>query len=428
MPLNTNIPLSVRTPQPITPEQAAATGFQLRGAKRAEDQAIQNQRDQQTIQDLYRQNVGADGSINQAGFEHGVAAAGLGDQLPKIQQASLANQKTQADTQASQFKLAKERTDAVAGGLSSLLANPQVTHQDVYAKLNELVQGGVITADQGAAAARGLPGRPEQLRPFLIQQAMQAADASKRLEALLPKTSTIDAGDRVEVGTVDPMTGQRTVNERVQKGVNPSAAVMGGGQRTKPPSGYQWTPDGNLAPIVGGPADLSARPKNLRAVPPAVATGVISNRQEIGKVDRALAALEANPDAFGMQNYLPDALTQRVDSRGMKGGVDARAKVADISSMIIHDRSGAAVSASEFPRLAPFIPQKTDDPATVKVKLQNLKATLEAMNEETEGAYTEDAGYRPIGSAQSDPIAQPSTSDAGVPPDIAALLAKHGSK
>ena len=33
---------------------------------------------------------------------------------------------------------------------------------------------------------------------------------------------------------------------------------------------------------------------------------------------------------------------------------------------VIHSRSGAAVTAAEFPRLAPFIPSEKDDADTVK--------------------------------------------------------------
>jgi len=188
----------------------------------------------------------------------------------------------------------------------------------------------------------------------------------------------------------------------------------------KPPTGFQWKGDGSgLEFIPGGPADpaVAANTKNLRQIPPAAAQGIISNRASLGKIDRAMKALDDNPDAFGMQNYMPDAMTQRLPGKEYSGGVDPRAKVADIGSLLIHDRSGAAVTAAEFPRLKPFIPQSTDSPKTIKTKLTNLRANLAAMNEETESLYSPEAGYRPIPSGNS-----------GVPDDIAALLKKHGKK
>lgn len=46
--------------------------------------------------------------------------------------------------------------------------------------------------------------------------------------------------------------------------------------------------------------------------------------------------------------------------------------------MVIHDRSGAAVTAAEFPRLA-FIPSPTDDAETVQKKLRQFVSSYEAV-------------------------------------------------
>lgn len=148
-----------------------------------------------------------------------------------------------------------------------------------------------------------------------------------------------------------------------------------------------------------GKVDLINRPTNAtlgRPIPPAVAKGIIENRTSIGKIDRALEAVKARPQSFGAKNYFGDAVRQRSDPEG----VDARAKVADIGSLLIHDRSGAAVSASEFPRLRPFIPQATDTDATITTKLQNLKANIEAMQDETQSIYSPEAGYKPMEAPQ----------------------------
>ena len=88
-----------------------------------------------------------------------------------------------------------------------------------------------------------------------------------------------------------------------------------------------------------------------------------------------------------------DTIKQRTDP----GGVDPRAKVADIGSLQIHDRSGAAVTAAETPRLKPFVPSATDDSKTIITKLKNLRANLESQLDETEAFYSPESGYRPIG-------------------------------
>lgn len=161
-------------------------------------------------------------------------------------------------------------------------------------------------------------------------------------------------------------------------------------------------PPGTVAQrdVNTGKIDIVVNPQratSLRQVPSAIAQGFASNRNEISKLEKAIEAVTKNPKAFGVKNYAPDAVVQRMD----KKGVDPRAKVADIGSMIVHDRSGAAVTASEYPRLRPFIPQATDDPDVVITKLKNLKATLESMQEENASLFTEESGYKPLVPASS---------------------------
>lgn len=171
----------------------------------------------------------------------------------------------------------------------------------------------------------------------------------------------------------------------------------------KPPMGYRYKDDGSLEFIPGGPADpsVSTNPRTLRPIPAAAAQGIVGNRLAIKQIDRALKAVDENPDAFGLQNLAPDALTQRIGGRQFSGGIDPRAQVADIGSMKIHDRSGAAVTAAEFPRLRPFIPASTDKADVVKKKLLNLRANADLMRDENESFYSADAGYRPLDSGEA---------------------------
>jgi hypothetical protein len=88
---------------------------------------------------------------------------------------------------------------------------------------------------------------------------------------------------------------------------------------------------------------------------------------------------------------LPDAILPRIDPLG----VDARAEIADIGSLKIHDRSGAAVTISEAPRLMPFIPKSSDDPDTALKKLRRLKTEMQQAGMALAETYSEDQGYRP---------------------------------
>lgn len=139
---------------------------------------------------------------------------------------------------------------------------------------------------------------------------------------------------------------------------------------------------GQLYPINAPSDPSSTTPKASEALKKAY----LGNKEALDRVDRAMKAVDENPDAFSFVKgaavdifgKLGDAAVQRFD----QGGVDARAAVADVGSQKIHDRSGAAVTASEFPRLMPFIPLMTDTPETIKKKLTRFQKEYQAMQEE----------------------------------------------
>lgn len=127
----------------------------------------------------------------------------------------------------------------------------------------------------------------------------------------------------------------------------------------------------------------------VKPLPPGLAKAYIENNNALAKVDRAEQTLAKSRDATGVHGVLPDIALQRIDP----AGVDARAAIADIGSLVIHDRSGAAVTAAEFPRLRPFIPNVTDTPEVVKKKLANFKREYQTVQREIE-EYADLQGYK----------------------------------
>jgi hypothetical protein len=105
-----------------------------------------------------------------------------------------------------------------------------------------------------------------------------------------------------------------------------------------------------------------------------------ANISQLAVIEDALKELDAHPGAVGLLRGLP-LVGDRLDPRADPAGVAARAQIANIGSLKIHDRSGAAVSISEFPRLAPFIPLLSDPPEAIRVKLSKLR---DAIRVETE--------------------------------------------
>jgi hypothetical protein len=161
----------------------------------------------------------------------------------------------------------------------------------------------------------------------------------------------------------------------------------------------------------------------LKPVPVQIQKDLIDNRSTMTQIDQAIASLDANPGAMGLKNILGDEINQRIDP----GGIDVRAAISNIGSRIIHDRSGAAVTIAETPRLKPFIPMPTDTASTARKKLLALRQ--EAMNRtsEIEGMYGEDSGYRQMGGQSSPAPAQPSR-PAPVRPPAKASAAQAGRR
>lgn len=134
----------------------------------------------------------------------------------------------------------------------------------------------------------------------------------------------------------------------------------------------------------------------IKRVPATVGAAYIANTVQRSKIDDAIAKAEANPEAFGFHARLPADVLNRKEGKGYAGGVDARSAIADIGSQIIHDRSGAAVTVSEFPRLKPFIPLATDPPAKILSNLRRIQQYIDEESTAMQSLYGEDQGYAPL--------------------------------
>ncbi len=138
-------------------------------------------------------------------------------------------------------------------------------------------------------------------------------------------------------------------------------------------------------------AAKEAAKKPLKA-PAKIAAGYANNNAAIASIDKAIAAIKANPGHLGLKNYLGDDASQRLDP----AGVAVRAAVSDIGSKKRHDRTGATMSNKEAPLLKPFVPQVTDKDQVAIDKLLGLREKY--MDEQTamEINYGEDKGYDPL--------------------------------
>lgn len=129
---------------------------------------------------------------------------------------------------------------------------------------------------------------------------------------------------------------------------------------------------------ISAQAQKEAATIAANAVSPAALQSLAQNEVTLAKIDKARQLLKETPGSVGLKNYLPDAVRQRTDPKG----VPVRAIIADIAGQKIHDRSGAAVTVGEAERLRPYVPNMTDDPATVEEKLKLFDAEYRQIQQE----------------------------------------------
>ncbi len=177
---------------------------------------------------------------------------------------------------------------------------------------------------------------------------------------------------------------------------------------------YRWNEDKTAQTYIpGSSADPEVIKRNAdvrktaseKAIPQTVVKGMQENLDALKQVDRALGKLGENPGSVGGIGSTLAANLPGVGSLqnrwGDPEGTQLRALIADIGSLKIHDRSGAAVTASEFPRLRPFIPSISDDPKTVETKLKNFKAVYEQTLRDTSDYYNADNGFKAHGPTEN---------------------------
>jgi hypothetical protein len=217
----------------------------------------------------------------------------------------------------------------------------------------------------------------------LTQQEQLLYETSKRYLSK-PKMVTGPDGLVREV-PADPLP---TLNAPAPAGAGPAVPPPAGAPSpaaAPPPAATVTVPE--RAPV----RELVApKPKEI---PATAQTAMLTNVDGLRKLNAAIEAAGKSDwttgNTAGLLNMLPgDTLN------GILPGAEGRAAIADIGSMIIHDRSGASVTISETPRLKPFVPMVSDSAETVQMKLGKLKIELEDILRDQSATYSADQAYR----------------------------------
>lgn len=261
----------------------------------------------------------------------------------------------------------------------------------------------------GAKYADTAAARLDRMQQFITEQQRRAEELrAKSEDRALDRASREELARQGNELRAQIATGQQAIQRESML----LRRQMGEGQRaltlTDDGSGNKvWVdPRNPTAPAIPamGPAGETLKSKSTeKALPVSAAQKLIENQQNLRRAEQALALVrgediknekgeiiaKGDKNATGAKNYLFDALVQRIDPKG----VDTRAAIGDLGSLIIHDRSGAAVTAAEFPRLRPFIPMPTDDRKTAEKKLLRFTEEYRKQVSETSDFFKE-SGYK----------------------------------
>lgn len=388
--------------------QLAALGFQDRQ---------QAQSDQQTLRNALLglgSNATDDQRINalkgtglQAGFQ----------QADTLQSSMLTRQKTGSEVSKNQaeaaFKQAETRAKLAeqhAQELAYVRTPEDVMAYAKYGEDNGLFQPGA--AQRAMSKLQELGGNVEAFKQMAAQAAVPQVEQFKQQEEMA----------RTKLQTDTQLKTNAATNQSHLQGIG----IQQAGENSRSAANRQQAlnlanrgviHDTDAGTMLIDPRTAGAQPivnpatgqplgKPLKDIPASVNTAIVANTQSATKLQQAIDLLSGknvgdpakggmtgDASATGFKGYLPNGLLNQpwVDPKG----VDARAAVADIGSLKIHDRSGAAVTVSESPRLMPFVPTATDDNATVLKKLRRLQAEVGSESQALADTYSKDQGYKP---------------------------------
>jgi hypothetical protein len=276
--------------------------------------------------------------------------------------------KTNAETGIKQFEHHKNMLDNTLNLISSMEDNPMLNKAMMLSGLETSKAQGLIDDTVYVPALKELEALPDDtiaLRQFSKQKKTQLLGVKENMKYQMP---TANAQLQAQATQANAQLGAETQ----RRGQDISAETQRGGQQFNYDLGMQRLENDRQKSALTG--------LKQPVIPAAIQSAYVGNKTALEKINSALAMVEKKPNAFGLKNMAGDAIMQRLDA----DGVDARAMISDIASLKIHDRSGAAVTAAEMPRLKPFIPNTTDTDATIKTKLNNFKKEYEQINREYE--------------------------------------------
>jgi len=383
MPIDAGIYSQVQ--QPAQPNLLAtlAQAYQIKGLQSGIAKADRDEERQNRLYSVLQSPEFQNGDV--ATKQRLAYGAGDVEAASKIGTASAAANKDQREADKTELSMAIDRYQASSGAFAEIAKNPASAPQI----MNTLVQAKIIAPEYAQKVLTSAAQAPDPTQ-FWMQGASAAISAKDKLTAQIQQQAqavTMRGQDMTQQTAL--ATNANTVG--VQRDRLDFDKNQPKGQVVQTENGPMMvdTRTGEAKPITVGGVPVQKPGKDI---PPNINKSIIENQQNISKIDNAMAAIKAKPGSLGPQYLIPGAETvgQFMDPEG----VNARAGVADIGSLILHDRSGAAVTASETPRLKPFIPSAADSPDVALKKLRRFKEIYAQEADLLSQTYSKDQGYK----------------------------------
>ena len=441
MPLDTSIAMGYRPPQ--IPNQLAsyAQMQQIMAGQQAQElakyqlgAAQRGEETQNVLARAYASSVDpSTGKIDYNKLTSLVASGGGGAQLPGIEKsrresetADLTRQKTLSDLIDARLKQSRGYLDTIdpmsPEAPQQYIAWHEANHRDPI--IGTALKERGITADQSRRDIEfAIQKGPEALAELINKSKL---GTEKFMEMNKPVTSVAPTGIVQTPGLgggnarVVPGTAAAFQMTPGQESANRNAEIRIGQTDTRIAQAEARAADAARimeARLAQGDRRISIAEEKAAAGPPLKPVPVHAQKAIIGaatsikKIDDAITLMENSKNATGYKGFLPDVALNRLYPET----ADARAAVADIGSLIIHERSGAAVTASETPRLMPFIPKVNDEPKIALTKLKRLRQIQADEAEALAGTYTSEQGFREFTPGKITPTA-PSAPSGGLSP------------
>ena len=298
------------------------------------------------------------------------------------------------------------QADTAQFDMAPQMQTTQPTMQDYTKWLGDLAQVGpdAISIGTGMIGMQQKAAEADENRDFRKTEA-ELARQSKRHDIEMRLASERMSEERAaelrrELKAMDDARARELAADRIAADERARRFMVANRQPVQPQivqteqGPMQVDRSGRAQPIVG-PDGQPVKPKSTeRALPTSAAQKLMENQQNLRMAQNALALISGtdpsgDKNATGLKGFIPDVILQRTDPQG----VATRGAIANLGSLVIHDRSGAAVTAAEYPRLQPFIPSARDDPPTVRTKLNSFVREYQAIVDEAADFYRA-SGYR----------------------------------